>query len=178
MSTVPLATAIAQVEAAAGDPSGGKRLPLPVFLMITRLVPLFTVDLLIQDAGRILLTWRDDEWFGAGWHLPGSAVRYKETIAARLQLCADEELGATVALPQPLLPLAVEEEIDAAQRTRGHNIALLYPCRLLSGPDPAREADPARPQPGQWAWHATCPADMLPVHRRYARLFTTRSAAP
>jgi colanic acid biosynthesis protein WcaH len=166
--TGDLEAAIRQIEAAAGDPRGGRGVPLPVFLMISRLVPLFTVDLLVQDAeGRTLLTWRDDAYFGAGWHVPGGAVRYKETIAQRIQACAAEELGAEVAFDP--VPLAVEEEIDPAQRTRGHNVALLYRCRLLAGPDPARRAAPGRPRPDEWAWHERSPDDLLPVHRRYAR---------
>jgi colanic acid biosynthesis protein WcaH len=162
-----LANAIRTVEDAVGEPRGG--LPLEVFLMVTRLVPLFTVDLFVQDdRGRTLLTWRDDQYFGAGWHVPGGAVRYKETIAERIAKCAREELGAEVTFNPA--PLSVEEEIDPEQRTRGHNIALLYRCRLVSGPDPALAADPARPQRDQWAWHERCPEQMLPVHQRYARL--------
>jgi colanic acid biosynthesis protein WcaH len=34
--------------------------------------------------GRTLLTWRDDESFGAGWHVPGGIIRYKETAADRI----------------------------------------------------------------------------------------------
>jgi colanic acid biosynthesis protein WcaH len=168
MASGELEAAIREIEAASGDPSGGRGLPLPVFLMISRLIPLFTVDLLIQDdRGRTLLTWRDDEHFGAGWHIPGGALRYKETIAERLHKCAEEELGARITfVPEPV---AVEEEIDPEQRTRGHNIALLYRCRLVSGPDRARQAMPGSPRRDEWAWHERCPENMLPVHRRYAR---------
>src|SRR4051794_10546097 len=174
MNSVPperaLEAAIRQIEAVAGDPSGGRGLPLPVFLMVSRLGPLFTVDLLIQDAaGRTLLTWRDDAYFGAGWHVRGGVVRYKETIAERIRKCAAEELGAEVTFEAT--PLAVEEEIDPAQRTRGHNVALLYRCHLLGEPDPGRRASPALggPRRDEWAWHERCPDNMLPVHRRYAR---------
>ena len=166
-----LEAAIRQIEQAVGDPGDGRGLPLPVFLMISRLVPLFTVDLLIRDTqGRTLLTWRDDAYFGAGWHVPGGAVRYKETIAERIRKCAAEELGAEVTFEA--VPVAVEEEIDPAQRTRGHNVALLYRCHLLSGPDPARRARPAAGERrrAEWAWHERCPDNLLPVHRRYARI--------
>jgi colanic acid biosynthesis protein WcaH len=169
-----LAQAIQTIEMAAGDPSGGRGVPLPIFLMVSRLVPLFTVDLFIQDEqGGTLLTWRDDAYFGSGWHVPGGAVRYKETLAERIDKCAQEELGATVTFDP--VPLAVEEEIDPEQRTRGHNIALLYRCRLLSGPDPSLAADPAHPQRDQWAWHERCPENMLAVHRRYARFLDPSS---
>src|SRR5438105_4861558 len=53
-----------------GDTGAG--LPPEVFLFLSRVTPLLNVDLLIQDdRGRTLLTWRDDEFFGAGWHVPG-----------------------------------------------------------------------------------------------------------
>ena len=163
-----LESAIATIEAAAGDRRGG--LPLPIFLLFTRLLPLATVDLLIQDErGRTLLTWRDDVIFGRGWHIPGGAIRYKETIADRLHACAATELGAAITFDPH--PLAVEEEIDPVQATRGHNLALLYRCHLVRGPDWRLAWTGGAPDRDQWAWHARCPEDMLAVHRRYARFF-------
>src|SRR5436190_1067201 len=90
-----VARSVAALESALGDPRQG--LPEDVFLFASRIVPLINVDLLIQDArGWSLLTWRDDEFFGSGWHLPGSIIRYKETAAERVRACAREELAAEV----------------------------------------------------------------------------------
>ena len=47
--------------------------------------------------GRTLLTWRDDEFFGAGWHLPGGVIRFKELAADRVLACARQEAGIEVA---------------------------------------------------------------------------------
>ena len=61
---------IEALEAGQDDPRRG--LPDDVFLFVSRIVPLVNVDLLIQDdRSRTLLTWRDDEFFGPGWHVPG-----------------------------------------------------------------------------------------------------------
>lgn len=40
------------------------------------------VDLLIKNvsSNETLLTWREDEYYGPGWHVPGGIVRFKETI--------------------------------------------------------------------------------------------------
>ena len=174
-----LAAAIRVVEAAAANPAGGRRpdLPLEVFLLVSRLAPVFCVDLWIEDArGRVLLTWRDDAYFGRGWHIPGGAVRFQETIEARLRACAREELGAEVAA-EPV-PMAVVEEIEPAARARGHNVAAAYRCTLVAGPDPARAYRGGAPRPGQWAWHAGCPPDLLPVHRVYAPYFPRRPRPP
>ena len=87
--------AIAPLESALGDP--GRGLPEEVFLFASRIMPLINVDLLIQeDGGRTLLTWRDDESFGQGWHIPGGIIRYKQTTAERIRACARQELGAEV----------------------------------------------------------------------------------
>ena len=52
------------LESAATHPHEG--LPPDVFRFVSRITPLINVDLLVQDdQGRTLLTWRDDEWFGA-----------------------------------------------------------------------------------------------------------------
>jgi ADP-ribose pyrophosphatase YjhB (NUDIX family) len=161
--------AIQALDALIGDPHPGF-LPLEVFLFISRHVPLFTVDLWIQDeAGRVLLTWRDDGYFGSGWHVPGSALRFQETIAHRLSECAREELGAEVEWDPT--PMDLLEEIEPHARTRGHNVSAAYRCRLLTPPDPARAYVGGTPRAGQWAWHPTCPPDLLPVHRVYADHF-------
>ena len=127
------------------------------------------VDLLIQDdRSRTLLTWRDDEFFGAGWHLPGGIIRYKETAAERIRACAREELGADVA--SDAAPLLVVETIRR-QATRGHFISLLFRCRLISLPDPAKRAATDTPVAGQWRWHQRCPPDLPVVQRPYAPFF-------
>src|SRR5579871_5898505 len=90
-----VADAISDIESAIRDPHSG--LPEEVFLFASRITPLVNVDLLIQDdAGRTLLTWRDDQFFGQGWHIPGGIIRYKETAAERIRACALQELGAEV----------------------------------------------------------------------------------
>jgi colanic acid biosynthesis protein WcaH len=62
--------ALAVLDSWAVNPAAGS--PYELFLFISRLVPMVNVDLLIYDEeGRILLTWRDEEIHGVGWHIPG-----------------------------------------------------------------------------------------------------------
>jgi colanic acid biosynthesis protein WcaH len=156
------------IEAAAADPRRG--LPEEVFLLVSRLTPLINVDLLIQDdRGRTLLTWRNDEYFGAGWHLPGSVIRFQEFALDRVHACAREELGAGVTCePAPIL---VAEAIDTARRTRAHAISLLYRCRLETPLDEKRRAGAGTPSAGAWQWHDRCPPDLIAAQQPYKRFF-------
>jgi ADP-ribose pyrophosphatase YjhB (NUDIX family) len=160
-----LGASISALESGLGDPRRG--LPEDVFRFVSRITPLINVDLLIKDEReRTLLTWRDDEFFGAGWHVPGGIIRYKETIADRIRGCAREELGTDVAHDEP--PLLITESI-LGQDTRGHFISLLYRCCLVGPPDEGRRATSDRPSVGDWRWHDRCPPDLLEAQRPYAR---------
>src|SRR5690348_1244106 len=141
------------------EENGGKLqgdLPEDLFLLISCVIPMVNVDLLIKDSQkRTLLTWRDDEIYGAGWHLPGGVIRFRETAADRVREVARAELGAEVTF-EPT-PLWVAEIIHPTRATRGHSVALLYRCALAGNPSEAPEYRGGRPAAGAWQWHAHCP---------------------
>jgi ADP-ribose pyrophosphatase YjhB (NUDIX family) len=143
-------------------------LPEDLFLLISRLIPMVNVDLLIKDGqNRTLLTWRDDEIYGAGWHLPGGVIRFRETAADRVREVARAELSAEVIF-EPT-PLWVAEIIHLTRDTRGHSVALLYRCALAGAPREDQEYRGGQPAAGAWQWHEHCPPDLLPFHRVYER---------
>lgn len=161
-------TFLSELEAAIGDPR--QRLPSEVFLLVSRMTPLVNVDLLIQDdAGRTLLTWRDDECFGTGWHLPGGVIRFKERAADRIRACAREELGIDVTHGET--PDAIVESIRKPD-VRGHLVSLLYRCRLTGELDESRRATDDPPAAGHWRWHRGCPPDLVEVQTPYTRYFS------
>jgi len=158
-----LEACIAALDAAVGNAEGG--LPEAIFRFVSRVTPLVNVDLLIQEEHRTLLTWRDDEFYGPGWHLPGGIIRFKEPAAHRVRACAREELAAEVSFePEPLL---VWEGIGPHQ-TRGHHVSLLYRCQLSTRPDEGRRAAGSTPARGQWHWHDRCPPNLIPEQTHYA----------
>ena len=72
-------------------------LPIDVFYFVSQLTPLINVDLLIKNKkGQVLLTWRDDRFYGPAWHIPGGIIRFKEKIEHRIEQVAQLELGASV----------------------------------------------------------------------------------
>jgi ADP-ribose pyrophosphatase YjhB (NUDIX family) len=163
-----LAAAIRTLESRIGSPEAG--LPEEVFLFVSRIVPVVNVDLLIQDERkRTLLTWRDDRYFGPGWHVPGGLIRYKEREEDRIRHVARQELGAEVEFDA--LPLFVLQSIAPEKRDRAHAVSLLYRCRLKSSLDERQRYTPDSPVPGQWQWHTYCPENLIQEQREYAAFF-------
>lgn len=141
-------------------------LPGPVFRLVSQLTPLVNVDVLIQDdAGRTLLTWRADEFYGPGWHVPGGIIRFKATSATRIARVAQGELGCTVDFDPT--PITLREVMASERDVRGHFISLLYGCRLRTPPEPGLRARHDPPQDGQWQWHDACPNSLIRVHEMY-----------
>jgi colanic acid biosynthesis protein WcaH len=160
--------AIGDLESLVSAPERG--LPEELLLLVSRLTPLVNVDLLIQDSGgRTLLTWRHDRFYGPGWHIPGGIIRYKEKAMDRIHAVGRQELVAEV--EPEAAPLLVREYIDLHAIERGHHISLLYRCRLLTPPDPARRFVLQDPQPDQWKWHEHCPPNLIAQQLEYATYF-------
>ncbi|MCR8632483.1 NUDIX hydrolase [Paenibacillus radicis (ex Xue et al. 2023)] len=146
-------------------------LPEDLFLFVSRLTPLICVDLLIKDdEDRTLFTWRDDEIFGRGWHLPGGVIRHNERFEDRILKVGQIELGANLAFdPEPCRFI---QDLDISKRDRGHFIAFLYRCRLLSQPDESiRYSSAGEPRVGEWAWFSGKPEALLKVHEVYEPYF-------
>jgi colanic acid biosynthesis protein WcaH len=161
-----LAAFIREAEQHIGNPIDG--LPEQLFLFISRNTPLVNVDLLIRDdCGRTLLTWRSDQFYGPGWHVPGGIIRYKETSGHRIRIVAQSELGAIVDFDSS--PIFVQESLDDCRRERGHFISLLYRCRLTSELDRRRQFTEGAPSANQWKWHEGPPSNLLREQRAYAR---------
>ena len=59
-------------------PNPSKGLPDDLFYYISSTTPIINVDLLIKDEKECaLLAWRDDQYAGKGWHVPGGIIRFK-----------------------------------------------------------------------------------------------------
>jgi len=156
--------AIAVLEAEISDPNNG--LPFEVFQFISRLTPLVNIDLLIKDENnRLLLAWRDDQFAGQGWHIPGGIVRYKEDLETRIQKTAQREIGSHIQFnPEPI----AMNQIICKHETRGHFISLLYECSLSSDFIPANDKLSAH-DIGYLAWHDSCPENLIKSHEMYRK---------
>ena len=146
------------------NPSLG--LPKEVFFFISRLTPMVNVDLLIKDEnGRTLLSWRADSFAGAGWHVPGGIMRFKEKLEERVQKVAETEIGTVVEFDP--VPVTINQVI-CKHDTRGHFISILYKCFLSSKFIPTNTGL-TNTDKGYLMWHNCCPENMVKVHEMYRR---------
>lgn len=129
------------------DEGGGlPHMPLAVFGVIGRLVPLLAVEIgLTRDEGReVLLTWRDDEvWHG--WHFPGGFVGTGESIGMACDRIARRELGIGVR------HLALVDTYCWRDHPVGSVISLICHCEVQDDP-----------LDGQW--YSAAPSLMPPHH--------------
>lgn len=142
-------------------------LPKSVFFFVSQLVPMVNVDLLIKNAqGQTLLTWREDEFYGPGWHVPGGIIRFKELAETRIQKVAEAELGVAVFADKT--PICVKEVMANNRDVRGHFISMLYRCELDGELDQTTAYQAlAVDQNGHWQWHDGCPENIIPQHEMY-----------
>lgn len=165
-SGIDLSRYLDQIKGAISNPREG--LPREIFLFISQLTPMVNVDLLIKNKyGHTLLTWRQDELYGPGWHIPGGIIRFKEQALARIQKVAELELGSQVHAQDK--PICVREIMAPNRDVRGHFISFLYRCELIVPLDIAKKApDGAEAvKNGQWKWHEACPENIIPQHEMY-----------
>jgi colanic acid biosynthesis protein WcaH len=142
-------------------------LPYELFLFISRITPMVNVDLLIKDEnGRTLLSWRNDQYSGKGWHLPGGIVRFKETLETRVKKVAETEIGVNISFDT--IPMALNQIIHPERDIRSHFISILYKCFLPSTFIPENKGL-SNEDAGYLMWHDFCPGNLLKCHEMYRK---------
>ena len=140
-------------------------LPDDIFYFVSRSTPLINVDLLVKDKNnRVLLSWRDDEYSGTGWHIPGGIIRYKENIKKRVDEVSRLELKANVVYD--IQPIAINEVIADKLKDRGHFISLLFNCSI-NDDYKINNGNLLPSEPGFLKWFEECPKDLISLHEIY-----------
>lgn len=149
------------------DPTQG--LPQELFVFATTLFPCPNIDLFITRGNNLLLTWRDDEFYGKGWHIPGGCLRLKESLEHRVQQTALNEIGTEVIydkdhfITREAMVKEYRSELNN-QLERCHNISMLFYCQLPCEFEPiiSKRKMPFR---GDLKWFAHTPENLLEAHR-------------
>jgi len=163
-----IANAVAVINECLPDSKSG--LPDDIFYLVSRLTPMINVDLLIvNERNEKLLTWREDQFYGPGWHIPGGIIRFKELAETRISKVAELELGSTVSWePRPMV---VREIMNPNRDIRGHFISMVYKCKLTGSLRSVDEAqDTEQLLNGQWRWFASMPENMIRPHIQFEEL--------
>tara|TARA_A100001515_G_C4586836_1_gene214782 strand:- start:296 stop:904 length:609 start_codon:yes stop_codon:yes gene_type:complete len=148
----------------AGNPTQG--LPEELFLFVSRCTPIVNVDTLAYDKEKgFLLSWRDDEYAGKGWHVPGGIVRFKEKVEDRLVKTIVSELKCPVNFSFTGSPITVQE-VFPDHETRGHFVSFLYTVTL---PEDYQidNGDLSDTDPGFLQWHKECPSNLVECQDMY-----------
>lgn len=110
----------------------------PVFRALCKSVPMIAVNLAVMpDNRRLLLTYRDDEFY-KGWHIPGSILRYRESLADVFKRIGRQELKMKIRRPQ-FVNYFIEHS------SRGHELILLFAVRTAGVPKVGRYFSLKRP---------------------------------
>ena len=100
----------------------------PLFEAISGMVPNVNVDLLCYDKkNRFALVYREDKFYGPGWHIPGGVLRFKENLESRLVLTAKNELN--IDKLEYISRVNVAEIFATDRDIRGHFISFLYKAK-------------------------------------------------
>ena len=148
-------------------------LPYDLFLLSTALRPFVCADLLIRNRqGQILLSRRSDDYYGAGWQIPGGILRMRETLADRIQRTAIEEIGADVicnyvplAVREHMLPIYGDNCKSLSDIERSHNIGFLYECFVREDYEIDNKGK-SESDNGFLKWFDSIPDDILECHTR------------
>lgn len=141
-----------------------------LFVFATTLMPVPNVDLFItNEYGQLLLTWRNDKYYGSGWHIPGGCIRMRESLESRIQKTALNEIGTEVDYDKE--PIVVREAFVNESRPwlsneleRAHNISLLFQCRIPDG-FVINNRGLQKHDVGYAKWFNSLPSDLLKAHK-------------
>ena len=100
-------------------------LPEHLFSYVSSITPLINIDLLVCKPGKgFFLVWRDDQYYGPGWHVPGGIIRFKEKLTHRIGIVAHQELGLTQIKGIQLISINQIQHLNRSER--GHFFSFLY----------------------------------------------------
>ena len=141
-----------------------------LFLAISQLTPSVNVDLIIKSADETstLLTWRDDEYYGPGWHVPGGVIRFKEKMIDRVHKVAITEFNRKLLHVKG--PIGFHEMFNTTRDVRGHFVSFVFSVKLNEPPDSKLQvvSDPFH---GGWHWFEKCPENLIPNQSALRRYF-------
>lgn len=152
------------------SPTSG--LPHHLFEYVSSIVPIVNVDLIAHRPERgIIMSWRDDGYYGPGWHLPGGCLRYKESLISRLHKVAESEIAVKSVLTD-VTWIGAYQCMHATRDIRGHFITFVYSAVLENEDIPVYSQSHLNGlRHGDVYFHLRWPDNVISQHERYSRVF-------
>lgn len=142
-------------------------LPNHLFRYISSITPLINVDLIVCDPKKgFLLSWRSDEYYGPGWHIPGGIIRFKENLIDRLNFVAKNELNLDNELKYSLI--SINQIMNPTRDVRGHFISMLFISYIKD--ISINNKDIKERENGYLKWHKIIPDGIIKQHKRYEKI--------
>ena len=141
-------------------------LPDHLFKYVSSITPIINVDLIIHNPKKgIILSWRSDNFYGPGWHVPGGIIRFKESIVDRLYHVARQELNMYQDLEFSFI--SINQIMNPNRDIRGHFISLLFACELDNPHIDNKNYEENKN--GFFRWHEKLPNNIIKQHKRYEK---------
>ncbi|KGF91726.1 MULTISPECIES: NUDIX hydrolase [Prochlorococcus] len=146
----------------------GKR----IFLILSQLTPITNVELIIKTIhNKSLLIFRDDEFYGPGWHLPGGILRFKEKSRTRIIKTIENEIGVLSPKIQDIKLMGVYEIVNLKMIVRSHFISLIFKVNLEENTLNFKDFNPNKEyKNGDVAAHTDSPNNLIKEHLKYKDL--------
>lgn len=90
-----------------------------------------TVEVVIIQDNKVLLTKRKLPSWHDMWHIPGGTVLYKEKVADAIARVAKEEVGVKVEVEKILG--YIEYPSEERERGFGWSVGMAFQCRIIEG---------------------------------------------
>ena len=134
-------------------------LPEHLFEYVSSITPMVNVDLIIYNSNNeVLFTWREDKFYGPGWHIPGGIVRYKENFLNRINIVAKDECNCKKLSSISLID--IYQVMNPYRSIRGHFISFLFKAKFTSELNTTK---------GKIEWFKTVPDNILKQQRKYIK---------
>ena len=149
--------------------SAKRGLPEHLFKYISSITPMINIDLVVYEPKKgIYLSWRDDDLYGPGWHVPGGIIRFKESIIDRINIVAKNELGINKL--QAVSLVDINQIVHHERDIRGHFISLLFLSPVTNTSEIKVSREDSSIENGSVALHEVVPRNMIAQHKRYGSI--------
>ena len=145
-------------------------LPRWLFHTISILSPLTNIEIfaVCKDNNSVILAFRDDQFYGPGWHLPGGIIRSRERLLERVKKTVKKEikLGENEFQVKGCITLA--ESIDSKRPVRSHFYSFGYLVTCNPNHLSISEFNPSLEyKNGDLARHSKVPSNVIKEHKKY-----------